>query len=516
MTDCPHEHEPDTGRQTFRDIIREETDGGRSIARFLTNAMFDKDFMFKDEPWNYMYTVHGDTIKANTFASDGHDPFIYDSDLGRYVPADERLRPFLADSMKHEWSPARVDLILNWYRDRSTKLWDPPPLDRVNVLNGILDIASGDLQPHSPDFLSPIQINAAWDPEADCPAIDRFVQRVFPYDAQEVFYQLAGLFLTPDSRRQKAVLFLGSGASGKSVATALLRTFLGHWNVSNVPLHDLTEGSFSLAELRGKLLNISADVPERDFNDTAIFKQIVDGQLATLRAPRKHRDPIEFQPFTRLLASAGRVPQSADNSLGYLRRWLVVPFDTSLNESTPRPRSTRSAHYPGRGLRPVKSRRRRIPTASRKRQAHREREDGPSQRGVRPGIRLHTPLPQRASRGMFPIRRDRPHRGVRRLQGLVRLQPFQPRKRPSLLRLHLGHLQNQNGKKQRPQAVQGHPTCRRKNVSGRGQGGKGRSRAGMISRKRPASQSWTESVLALGRARRAQRARFLKNFSLQE
>jgi hypothetical protein len=114
------------------------------------------------------------------------------------------------------------------------------------------------------------------------------------------------------------------------------------------------------------------------------------------------------------------------------------------------------------------------------------------------------------------LRRDRPHRGVRRLQRLVRLQPFQPRKRPSLLRLHLGHLQNQNGKKQRPQAVQGHPTCRSKNVSGRGQGikgVKGRSRAGMISRKRPASQSWTESVLALGRARRAQRARFLKNFS---
>ena len=111
------------------------------------------------------------------------------------------------------------------------------------------------------------------------------------------------------------------------------------------------------------------------------------------------------------------------------------------------------------------------------------------------------------------IRRDRPHRGVRRLQRLVRTQPFQPRKRPSLLRLHLGHLQNQNGEKQRPQAVQGHPTCRRKNVSGRGQGikgVKGRSRAGMISRKRPASQSWTESVLALSRARRA---RFLKNFS---
>ena len=117
------------------------------------------------------------------------------------------------------------------------------------------------------------------------------------------------------------------------------------------------------------------------------------------------------------------------------------------------------------------------------------------------------------------IRRDRPHRGVRRLQSLVRLQPFQPRKRPSLLRLHLGHLQNQNGKKQRPQAVQspprarhgGHPTCRRKNVSGRGQGPKGRSRAGMISRKGPVFQSWTEFRSALNRARRAQRAGNFKN-----
>ena len=44
---------------------------------------------FKDEPWKYMYTVHSNTLKSYTFAADGHDPFICDSDLGRYVPADE-------------------------------------------------------------------------------------------------------------------------------------------------------------------------------------------------------------------------------------------------------------------------------------------------------------------------------------------------------------------------------------------------------------------------------------------
>ena len=117
------------------------------------------------------------------------------------------------------------------------------------------------------------------------------------------------------------------------------------------------------------------------------------------------------------------------------------------------------------------------------------------------------------------IPRDRPHRGVRRLQSLVRLQPFQPRKRPSLLRLHLGHLQNQNGKKQRPQAVQspprarhgGHLTCRRKNVSGRGQGVKGGSRAGMISRKRPACPKLDRIRPSFGQAGRKERV-FEKTF----
>ena len=292
-------------------------------------------FSFRPPAWTYAHATYPLKKKGYIFASDRHDPFIYDPDLGRYVPADDRLRSILADSMKNEWTPARIKAIFTWYKDRSPRLWNAPPPDRLNVLNGILDLESGELEPHSPDFLSPVQINAAWDPEAECPAIDRFVQRVFPFDAHDVFYQLAGLFLTPNSRCQKAVLFLGSGArgSGKSVAITLLRTFLGPWNVSNVPLHDLTEGSFSLAELRGKLLNISADVPERDFDDTTVFKQIVDGQLAVLRVPRKYRDPIEFQPFARLLASAARVPRSVDNSLGYLRRWLAVPFDTTLDET---------------------------------------------------------------------------------------------------------------------------------------------------------------------------------------
>ena len=187
MTDCPHTHEPDKGLQTFRDHINEMTDNGRILREFFVNAKFDDAYRYLDGPWSYMRAVHS-LMEDRTLASDGHDLFIYDKDAGRYVPGEDRVRKVLADSMELEWSPTRINGILTWFKDSSPRLWDAPPLDRVNVLNGILDIASGELEPHSPDFLSPIQINAAWDPEAECPAIDRFVQRVFPYDAQDVFY----------------------------------------------------------------------------------------------------------------------------------------------------------------------------------------------------------------------------------------------------------------------------------------------------------------------------------------
>ena len=42
MPDCPHIHIQDSGLQAFREIIHEETDGGRSIARFLNNALEGK------------------------------------------------------------------------------------------------------------------------------------------------------------------------------------------------------------------------------------------------------------------------------------------------------------------------------------------------------------------------------------------------------------------------------------------------------------------------------------------
>ena len=282
-----------------------------------------------DPAWTPMMYM---TYMGYDFATRANSLFMYDPELGRYAPGERSLRQCLVSGLLDQWTPAKANMAVRWAADNAPELWDAPPLDRINVLNGILDVSSGKLEPHSPDFLSPVQINAAWQPGVECPHIDRFVSRVFPDDAGELFYQLAGLYALPDTRQQKAVLLLGSGSDGKSVALALLQEFLGARNISAIPLHEFAENPYAAAELRGKLLNLCADLPDRPLRDATLFKRVVDGRLSTIHARRRYGKPFAFRPFARLIFSANRVPESADASYGYLRRWLVIPFDAQIAE----------------------------------------------------------------------------------------------------------------------------------------------------------------------------------------
>ena len=75
----------------------------------------------------------------------------------------------------------------------------------------------------------------------------------------------------------------------------------------------------------------------------ARLEQKVDDALGPAQSPDKQQSgdtpPIRLDEPGHTPDAPGftpdlvRVPQSADNSLGYLRRWLAVPFDTSFNES---------------------------------------------------------------------------------------------------------------------------------------------------------------------------------------
>ncbi len=230
------------------------------------------------------------------------------------------------------WSPELATKVAQYITVDAEQLWERPPLNEINLQNGLLHLHTRTLRPHSPEFLSPVQIAATFDPAATCPAIDQFVADTFPADSHHVAWQLAAWLALPDTSIQKAVLAIGEGANGKSVFLNLLHAFLGPSNVSAISLHRLESDKFSVARLVGKLANICPDLPTVALSGTSMFKSITGGD--TVSAERKFESSFEFRPYCRLVFSANSCPRSDDASPGFFRRWLVVPFTRVFDENS--------------------------------------------------------------------------------------------------------------------------------------------------------------------------------------
>ncbi len=237
----------------------------------------------------------------------------------------ERVKELLREKGRSgKWSSHRSEEVVKYLAVGAPSLWERPPLDQINVLNGQLHLATGEFLPHSPTWLSSIQIPVAYDPTATCPAIEEFFHAVLPEDNVGIGYELAADIVTPDRSLQKAMLLHGPGGNGKSTFLALLTRFVGENNVTGTSLHNLEKNRFASARLHGKLANICPDLPNEHLAGTSIFKAITGNDR--LVGEHKFQSAFEFTPFTRLIFSTNHLPGTRDSSRAFWDRWMVIPF----------------------------------------------------------------------------------------------------------------------------------------------------------------------------------------------
>lgn len=262
-------------------------------------------------------------IDRQPIATDGLTVYAYQG--GAYRAGEDLLRRQISEELGDDWTRSRRDETMAHLRDNAQPLDERPPTDRLNLLNGVLLLADRTLRPHDPKLLSPIQLPVAYAPDASCPQTDAFLESVLPdREVRELVIEFDGLALTPDMSFQKAVMYAGAGSNGKSTKIAHTERLIGPDNCSAVPLHQVGD-RFSAASLRGKLINSCADLDARAIKSAATFKAITGGDA--IQAERKYHDAITFRPYTRLLFSANEAPPTADGSLAFFRRWLIIPFE---------------------------------------------------------------------------------------------------------------------------------------------------------------------------------------------
>lgn len=244
----------------------------------------------------------------------------------------EEVRTLLGDDATEAWVNETVRHI------EETTYTDPKkfeaPAHLVNVKNCTLNIQTGEPISHSPETIFTNELPIDYDPNADCPAIKKFLAEILTPDDIPVMQEIVGYCLMRNYKFAKAVMLLGEGSNGKSTLLNLIAALLGEENVATPALQDLIEDRFSRAELFGKLANIHADLSNIKLRQTGIFKLLTGQDL--VYAQVKHKNPFKFKNYAKLLYSANELPRTYDTSEAFWRRWIIINFPNVFPEGDPK------------------------------------------------------------------------------------------------------------------------------------------------------------------------------------
>ncbi|MHC1624723.1 MAG: DNA primase family protein [Methermicoccaceae archaeon] len=184
------------------------------------------------------------------------------------------------------------------------------------------------LLPHSPCFLYTYRLPVKFDPNAECPKIDKFLSEIVEPDNVDILYEIPASCLLQSSEYHEAYMLVGGGGNGKSTFLKLVEALLGKENVSSVSLQELCESRFKVAALVGKLANIYADIPRKPVKYFEKFKMITGGDGVTVE--RKYKDPFKFRNTARLIFAANELPTVTEDTYAFWRRWILIEFPNTF------------------------------------------------------------------------------------------------------------------------------------------------------------------------------------------
>jgi len=212
------------------------------------------------------------------------------------------------------------------YVDSSYNLTEQAPLNLLCVENGILNMDTLELKPHDPSIHFFNKIPIKYDPNAQCPAVDKAMREWLISEEQfNGMYELFGYCLDRHYKHQYAFFWLGtSGSNGKGICSGLLRTFIGEKNTSDLPLSQMGE-NFKIVGLYGKLLNVADELNQHALEDTSVFKKVT-GESTIEGYIKQVQKPIVFRNHAKLVVICNELPPVTDKTTAFMRRPIIFEF----------------------------------------------------------------------------------------------------------------------------------------------------------------------------------------------
>lgn len=202
---------------------------------------------------------------------------------------------------------------------------DNTDINKIAVTNGILDLTTHQITPHTPDFFTTTKLAVTYNQACPYEKTKQFITDLVGTTQEPIIQELLGYCLLRSYPYNYAFMFVGNGANGKSTILRLFTHFLGKENVATETLQAICYNRFAAVNLYEKLANISADLPANALNITGNFKLLTGYDRVS--GEEKFQKAFSFWNYAKLIFSANKIPETKDDTDAYFRRWVIVTFN---------------------------------------------------------------------------------------------------------------------------------------------------------------------------------------------
>ena len=213
--------------------------------------------------------------------------------------------------------------------DASYTINDVVDVDKVHFKNGVYSISEDEMPPQSPNYYFTRGRNYSIKPEEQpTPNTDKWLLESVGADGYGLLMKYIGyLFYRTNQTWQSFIILLADGGDGKSTFFNWLDELIGDDNTSTVTLENLAidNNRFSLSRLVGMSLNYDADITNALIKKPDIIKKITGNDR--INVEEKGKDSYKVKLFTKLMFAANDLPAFKDNSGGFKRRAIIIPFN---------------------------------------------------------------------------------------------------------------------------------------------------------------------------------------------
>jgi putative DNA primase/helicase len=203
----------------------------------------------------------------------------------------------------------------------------------ANVKNGLLNIMTKELMPHTPDFVSLVQYNVVYDPKATCPnwnaCLKAWVEGPESEKKELLLQQFSGYCLSSSMTYDKALFIVGDGGNGKSTFVDTIAMVIGNDAVSHIDLESLY-GQYGMKGLIGKRLNVIEEVAGNYYQSNKL-KKLISGEKVTIDI--KYKDQFSFRPQAKFIFAVNLMPRVDDTSTATERRTLAINFKNNFRRN---------------------------------------------------------------------------------------------------------------------------------------------------------------------------------------